>query len=136
MYIFPNIDFDIFKNLEPLLIKPLVICHENDIIDKQLSIGFIACSKNNKQMKKCIDNIKTIDFSLAVDEATGPYYFRKNIDISSNDVYIVPTNYLYPIKWTNSKKELNTITTKHTSRHRSFVLFSNCTATIGAILGL
>lgn len=93
--IYLDIDMEVFKNLEPLLKKPLVICNEDKNSDKYMSIGFIACSKGNRQLKNNVDNIKNVDFNTSINVGTGPYYFRKYINIDDN-VLLLPTSFFYP----------------------------------------
>lgn len=98
--IYLDIDFEVFKHLGDLLLThELVICNEDKNINRYMSIGFIASSKQNFELLNCVDNVKHINFNLPVNQATGPYYFRKCIDISKN-TRILPTEYIYPLHYT------------------------------------
>jgi mannosyltransferase OCH1-like enzyme len=108
--IYLDIDMEVLKNLEPLLTHNLVVCNEDNNTDKYMSNGFIASSKYNYNIKKAVDNIKNIDFSLPINEASGPYYLRKNIVLDSN-TRLLPTIYIYPIPYGRkiNKEYLNTL---------------------------
>lgn len=96
--IYIDIDMEVIKNLEPLLTNELVVCNEDSNINKYMSTGFIASIKYNINLKNTVDNIKNIDFTQAINIATGPTYFRKNIIINSC-VTVLPTKYIYPISY-------------------------------------
>jgi mannosyltransferase OCH1-like enzyme len=100
--IYIDIDFQLFKNIEPLLTNELIVCHEDPFTYLHMSVGFIAATKHNPNLKRCVDNIKSIHFSLPINFATGPVYFRSNIIFNKN-VTILDTNVLYPIHWFPNK---------------------------------
>jgi len=100
--IYLDIDFEIFKNLEPLLTNDLVVCNEDNGINHYMSGGFIACKQYNKNLLNCVNNIKYTDLTLSPSVSTGPYYFRKNI-ILDNNVEILATHTMYPTHWTNKQ---------------------------------
>lgn len=97
--IYLDTDFELFKNITPLLTHDLLICNEDWNIDSYMSIGFIASSKGNENLKNCIDNIKNCSLNGgAVNVETGPWYFRKNITIDDS-VRVLPTHTFYPIHY-------------------------------------
>ena len=96
--IYIDIDFELYKNIEPLLTNDLVIAHEDMFTSIHMSNSFIACTKHNPNLKRSVDNIKKINFSLPINFATGPVYFRSNIILNKN-VTILDTNVLYPVHW-------------------------------------
>lgn len=97
--IYLDIDFEVFKHLGELLTHDLIICNEDKNTDKYMTNAFIASSKHNPELLKCIENIKGVNFKLPINQATGPYYFRKCIHISES-VRILPTEYVYPLHYT------------------------------------
>lgn len=112
-----DVDFELFKSISDLLIRSLVLCNEAVVGAKNyMANSFIGCNKNNKNLLNCVLNAKNIDFSKPINEATGPYYFRKNIEFKekrymrkigykSPDTYIVPTHYFYPLHYTNKESK-------------------------------
>lgn len=107
--IYLDTDFDIFKNLSSLLTNDLIVCNEDNNIDKYMSIGFIACNQYNPQLLNCVKCISTVDFNLPINLATGPAYFRRCINLSDK-ITIIPTEYMYPLpyKGTDFTKNENT----------------------------
>ena len=97
--IYLDIDFEIFKNLEPLLTNELVVCNEDNKINDYMSTAFIASKQYNKNILNCVNNFKYVDLSLSPNASTGPYYFRKNIRLDDT-VEILPTHTMYPTHWT------------------------------------
>jgi mannosyltransferase OCH1-like enzyme len=100
--IYLDSDFKIFKSLEPLLTNDLVVCTEDMFTNIHISNSFIACTKHNPNLKRCVDNIVKTNFNLDISIATGPIYFRKNININRN-VTILDTKVLYPVHWLQTK---------------------------------
>ena len=100
--IYLDIDFEIFKNLEPLLTNELVLCSEDNFSNFHITNAFIACTKHNPNLKRCVDGIKKIDFSAMINFATGPVYFKKNI-IMNTHVTLLDSNVLYPVHWLQHK---------------------------------
>ena len=96
--VYIDIDFEIYKNIEPLLINDLVICHEDPFSFIHMSIGLIACCKYNPNLKRCVENIHKINFTQPINVATGPVYFRSNIHMNDT-VTLLDTNVLYPVHW-------------------------------------
>ena len=94
--IYLDIDMEVLKNLESLLTHNLVVCNEDKNIDKYMTNAFIASIPYNINLKRCIKNIQYINFSLPVNEATGPHYFRKNILLDTN-TRVLSTESIYPI---------------------------------------
>jgi len=102
--IYLDIDFEILQNLDNLINGSLVVCNEDEHINKYMSIGFIASTVNNSELLNCINNINTINWNMHVNEATGPYYFRKCINLENANV--LKTKNMYPIYYTEKNKEL------------------------------
>ena len=98
--VYLDIDFEIFKNLEPLLNNDLIVCNEDHQINIIMTNAFIASNINNKYMLNCINNVKTIDFTQSINVATGPHYLRKCINLNDTNVTILPTHTMYPTHWT------------------------------------
>ena len=102
--VYLDVDFELFKNIENLLTNKLIICNEANI-NHIMSIGMIGCSKENEQLKVCIDNVKTINLdSKMIQRHSGPWYFRKCIQINDS-VRLLPTHYFYPTSYTNPNAE-------------------------------
>ena len=76
--------------------------------------AFIACSKHNINLKKCVDRIESITDNLNgkinVSICSGPWFFRKNISIDDN-VSVLPTKTMYPIHYRNKNAAKNFKTT-------------------------
>ena len=108
--IYIDIDIEVIKNLEPLLTNELIVCNEDSNINKYMSTGFIASTKDNINLKNTVDNINKVDFTQEINIATGPTYFRKNIVINNN-VTVLPTKFIYPIPYGTevSKESLNNV---------------------------
>uniref|UniRef100_A0A6C0D5X1 Glycosyltransferase n=1 Tax=viral metagenome TaxID=1070528 RepID=A0A6C0D5X1_9ZZZZ len=100
--IYLDIDFEIYKNLEPLLINELVVCTEDMFSNFHITNAFIGCTKHNANLKRCVDGIKKINFSQMINVATGPVYFRKNIHMNKNVTLLEP-HILYPVHWLQHK---------------------------------
>jgi mannosyltransferase OCH1-like enzyme len=99
--IYLDIDFEIFKSLEPLLIgSTFVVCNEDEQIYNYMTNAFIYSEPNNNNLKTCIENIKTCSLGGMVNVAisTGPWYFRQNISLENAKV--LPTHYMYPTHYT------------------------------------
>jgi mannosyltransferase OCH1-like enzyme len=121
--VYIDIDFELYKNISNLLIRCLVLCNESVRGAKNyMANSFIACTKNNENLFKCVNNVKNIDFSEPINFATGPYYFKKNLDFKENrsmrakgyktrflrgkeSIYILPTHYLYPLHYSQKNKD-------------------------------
>jgi mannosyltransferase OCH1-like enzyme len=98
--IYLDIDFEIFKCLDPLLTNDLVVCNEDSYIDKYMSIGFIYSIPGTTYLKNCVDNIKKCPLGGVVNVAiaTGPWYFRKQISLE--DARVLQTHVMYPTHFT------------------------------------
>jgi len=101
--IYLDIDFEIFQNLSSLLTNELVVCNEDELIDKHMSIGFIACVKQNEQLLNCVNRVKDINFTKKVNVASGPTFFRSCLNLT-NSVTLLPTNTMYPTHYSNPTK--------------------------------
>jgi mannosyltransferase OCH1-like enzyme len=104
--IYLDIDFEVFKKLDNLLTHDLIVCNEDKTVDKYMSIGFIACTKGNLQLKNCVSKVPTINFNLPVNEASGPHFFRRCIELSDS-VRVLPTKYMYPLHYKEKHKQLD-----------------------------
>ena len=100
--IYLDIDFEIFKNLEPLLTNELVICSEDSFSSFHITNAFIACTKHNPNLKRCVDGIKKVDFSKMINFATGPVFFKEHIIMNSH-VTLLDSKVLYPVHWLQHK---------------------------------
>lgn len=98
--IYLDIDFEIFKPLTPLLTADLVVCNEDEHIDKYITNAFICSSIENPDMKRCVENIgkTTLGDRHQVNVTTGPYYLRKHIRLEYANV--LPTHVMYPTHYT------------------------------------
>lgn len=98
--IYLDIDFEIFKNLEPLITHDLVVCNEDSNINEYMTNAFIYSIAGNTCLKNCVDNIKTCPLggTINVSIATGPWYFRKQISLE--DARVLPTHVMYPTHYT------------------------------------
>lgn len=65
-----------------------------------ISNSFIASIPGYKVLERLLSDkyLKSIDFSLPANIATGPYYVRTGIKRHS-DVKLLPTNYIYPFAY-------------------------------------
>jgi inositol phosphorylceramide mannosyltransferase catalytic subunit len=105
--IYLDIDFEIIRCLDALMTGDLVVCNETINYDKFMSIGFIASIKHNKYLLQCINAIQHIDFKKPVNIATGPWFFRKHLDMTDKSVIVLPTRYMYPLHYTDKGKTVN-----------------------------
>lgn len=97
--IYLDTDFDLLKNITPLLTHDLVVCNEDNWVDHYMSIGFIASSKGNPNLKRCMDAIPYCQLNGeggGPNFETGPWYFRKHIHMDDS-VRILPTHVMYPV---------------------------------------
>lgn len=108
--IYLDMDMEVFQSLAPLLTHSLIICNE-DNKKHYMTNAFIAASQNNENMLRCIKNIQSVNFNLPVNQATGPYYFRRNILIDDT-VRQLPTHFIYPVHWT--QKDASPVLTNET----------------------
>ena len=60
--IYFDIDFELYKNIEPLLTNDLVVCSEDIFSNFHISNAFIACTKHNPNLKRCVEGISKINF--------------------------------------------------------------------------
>jgi mannosyltransferase OCH1-like enzyme len=97
--IYLDIDMEVFQSLSPLLTHSLIVCNEDANINNYMSIGFIACTKQNSQLLNCVNSIQYTDWNKTINIATGPYFFRKCITLDAN-VRVLPTHFCYPTHWT------------------------------------
>lgn len=95
--IYLDIDFELFKCLTPLLTHDMVVCNEDSTVDRYISIGFIYSIPRTASLRNCINNISNCPLGGEVNVAiaTGPWYFRKQINID-NTIRILPTHVMYP----------------------------------------
>jgi mannosyltransferase OCH1-like enzyme len=98
--IYLDIDFEVFKELTPLLTHDFVICNEDAHIDKYITNAFIYSIPGTQNLKNCIDNIHTCPLGgeVNVSFATGPWYFRNCISLEG--ARVLPTNTVYPTHYT------------------------------------
>jgi mannosyltransferase OCH1-like enzyme len=101
--VYLDIDFEIFKCLDPLLTRDLVVCNEDSYINKYMTNAFIYSIPGTTFLKNCVDNIKNCPLGGEVNVAiaTGPWYFRKQISLE--DARVLPTHVMYPTHWTQHK---------------------------------
>jgi mannosyltransferase OCH1-like enzyme len=112
-----DIDFEVFKNITPLLINDLVVCNEDSNTDKYMTNAFICASKGNIELLKCVQLVKIIDFSSnAISNASGPWFFRKCIQLSDK-VSILPTSYIYPTHYSNKRAAFTITDTTYACHH-------------------
>jgi mannosyltransferase OCH1-like enzyme len=112
-----DIDFEVFKNITPLLNNDLVVCNEDANIDKYMTNAFICASKENAELLKCIQLIKTIDFSSNyISKASGPWFFRKCINLTDK-VSVLPTSYVYPTHYSNKRAAFTIGDTTYACHH-------------------
>lgn len=100
--VYLDIDFQLVKPIDSILLNELVVCNEIPDTKDLLSIGFIASVPNNPKLLKVVDGIKNINFIFPVNVATGPVYFRKSLEFDST-VTILNTHVMYPTHWKNPK---------------------------------
>lgn len=97
--VYLDIDFEVFKPLDPLLTHDLVVCNEDPHIDKYMTNAFIYAAPGNPNLKRCVERIQTCRLGEAnVSHTTGPYYFRQCITL--NDARVLPTHVMYPTHYT------------------------------------
>lgn len=101
--IYLDIDFELFKSIDGLLKNKMVVCNEDGNIDQYMSNSFIACTKGNENLHRCVQAIKTVDYNAPINHSTGPYFFRKNIDLNE-DATLLPTINMYPKHWSERAK--------------------------------
>jgi len=91
-----DIDFEVFKPLDSLLTHDLVLCNEDNNIQKYMTNAFIYTIPGTRSLKRCIDNIKgcPLGGQVNVSNATGPWYFRKYINLE--EAKILPPHVMYP----------------------------------------
>ena len=63
-----------------------------------ISNSFIASTVENKSMLKLISS--SINIQKQINQATGPYYLRKHLDL--NSVLMLPTKAIYPFNWSDA----------------------------------
>ncbi len=104
--IYFDTDFELFKNISPLLTNDLVVCNEDENTDHYITNAFIASSVGNANMKRCVDNIPSCPLNGmggGANYETGPWYLRKNMVIDDK-VRILPTHVMYPVHY-NQKND-------------------------------
>jgi mannosyltransferase OCH1-like enzyme len=97
--IYLDTDFDLVKNITPLLTHELVLCNEDTWVDHYITTAFIASSKGNPNLKRCMDAIPYCQLNGqggGPNFETGPWYFRKHIHMDDS-VRILPTHVMYPV---------------------------------------
>jgi mannosyltransferase OCH1-like enzyme len=115
--IYFDIDFEVFKNIAPLLTNDLVVCNEDENTDKYITNAFICASKDNPELRKCVERIKEIDLtSNRISHMSGPWFFRKCITLTDR-VTILPTSYIYPTHYTNPKATFQITETTYACHH-------------------
>ena len=93
-----DIDFEVFRSIEPLLTNDLIVCNEDKHVHKIMTNAFIACTRGNPELKKCVEAVRHVDFSSkSINVTTGPHFFRRCIDLKSAGVTILPTSFIYPV---------------------------------------
>ena len=94
--IYLDIDFEIFKSLDPLLTHDLVVCNEDKNTNDYMTNAFIYSIPGTTSLKICVDNIKMCPLggTVNVSIATGPWYFRKQISLEN--ALVLPTHVMYP----------------------------------------
>jgi mannosyltransferase OCH1-like enzyme len=115
--IYLDIDFEIFKCLDPLLTNDLVVCNEDSYIDKYMTNAFIYSIPGTTSLKNCVDNIKNCPLGGKVNVAiaTGPWYFRKQILLE--DARVLPTHVMYPTHYTQKGLRPNNFSTETYGMH-------------------
>jgi mannosyltransferase OCH1-like enzyme len=97
--IYLDVDFEIFKNLTPILTNSLIICNEDFNVNEYIANCFFACTPNNPNLKRCMENIKHCKLGQKmVTLDTGPHYFRKCIKLDET-VKLLPIHVMYPINF-------------------------------------
>jgi mannosyltransferase OCH1-like enzyme len=99
--IYLDTDFELFKNITSLLTHDLVVSNEDEHHNHYLSNSFIASSKHNPNMKRCVDNIPNCLLNGnggGVNFETGPWYLRKHT-ITDENVKLLPTHVMYPVHY-------------------------------------
>lgn len=98
--IYLDTDFQILQNITPLLTHDLVVCNEDYNHDYYLTNAFIASSKGNLNLKRCVDAIPYChlngEHGEGVNVETGPIYFKKHVTYD-NSVRLLPTHVMYPV---------------------------------------
>ena len=103
--IYLDIDFEIIKCLSDLLTADFVVCNEDSHTNQYMSNSFFASSVKNENLLRCIENIRSADFTLPVNVSTGPWFFRRFINFDEN-IKILPTITFYPKNWDEKHKEI------------------------------
>jgi mannosyltransferase OCH1-like enzyme len=97
--VYLDIDFEVFKPLDPLLTHELVVCNEDTKINEYMTNAFIYSEPENPNLGRCVQHIKTCRLgSKDVSHTTGPYFFRKCITLDNARVLSTPT--MYPTHYT------------------------------------
>ena len=99
--IYLDTDFELFKNITPLLTHDIVICNEDEHHSIYLTNAFIACSKGNVSMKRCVDNVPNCKLNGeggGINFETGPWYIGKHIDRTDN-FRLLPIHVMYPVHY-------------------------------------
>jgi mannosyltransferase OCH1-like enzyme len=103
--IYLDIDFEIVKNLTPLLTHDLVSCNETEDHNLYISTGFIASTIGNSNIQRCVENISTVTLNTKdINVHTGPFYFRKCL-ILDETVNILKTIVMYPSRTRRAPKK-------------------------------
>lgn len=90
--VYVDVDFECHKPIDELLFNQhLNVC---GLYGNYCYTGLIMAEAGNPVLKKCIDNIDAVDFTLAPDISTGHYYFRKQFDLTQ--ITCLPTVFFYP----------------------------------------
>jgi len=114
--IYLDIDFELFKPLDPLLTNDLILCNEDERIHEYMTNAFLASSKGNVELKKCVKAVKDIDFSKSINVASGPYFLRKCIELTPS-VSVLPTSYMYPVHFSNPQRPFEKTETTYGCHH-------------------
>lgn len=97
--VYLDTDFEVFKPLEPLLTHDLVVCNEDDHVDKYMTNAFIYAAPENPNLQHCVEAIKTCRLDGEhVNRDTGPYFFRRCISLEN--ARVLPTHTMYPVHYT------------------------------------
>ncbi|MEX0594917.1 MAG: glycosyltransferase [Candidatus Paceibacterota bacterium] len=108
--IYLDIDFEILKNLTPLLTHDLVSCNETEDHSLYISNAFIASTIGNPNIQRCVENISTVTLNTKdINFQTGPFYFRKCL-ILDETVNILKTIVMYPSRTRRQPKKYSPTT--------------------------
>lgn len=99
--VYLDCDMELLRPLDPLLeIADLVVCNEDEHIDRYCSIGFIAAVPAHPVLCRMVEALLDTDPNAGpVNETTGPFFFARHLGRSHA---ALPTSAFYPYHYSES----------------------------------